>query len=500
MIQLLWFKRDLRLLDHQALAQAARAGPVLPLYVIEPELWQQPDSSLRQWQFVAEALRDLHGALARLGQPLLIVEGEITAVLARLCQRWPIAALHSHEETGNGWSYRRDRAVARWCRERGIVWHQYPQFGVKRPLANRDHWLAWREAWVAQPLARPPAQLATLSAAPWPEALLRQPRGFDQRPTPGRQHGGSKAAQGIWQDFLSQRVTGYRGGISSPLTAPRACSRLSPYLAWGCISLRQLQQQARLAAAEAEGRHAAGLEAFISRLYWHCHFIQKLEDEPELEQRSLHPGLADLYPPQPDPARLAALQAAQTGIPFVDACLRWLDHSGWLNFRMRAMVMSVSSYLLWLPWQQPAWFLARQFTDYEPGIHYPQVQMQSGTTGINPNRIYNPVRQGQQWDSDGRFIRHWLPELAALPDAWLHQPWLLDRASQQRLGVVLERDYPAPLVVPEQAMREARARISAHIARLPDYRAQRQQVGQRHGSRQRRQPIPAPSAQLGFDF
>ena len=194
------------------------------------------------------------------------------------------------------------------------------------------------------------------------------------------------------------------------------------------------------------------------------------------------------------------MQAAQTGIPFVDACLRWLDHSGWLNFRMRAMVMSVSSYLLWLPWQQPAWFLARQFTDYEPGIHYPQVQMQSGTTGINPNRIYNPVRQGQQWDSDGRFIRHWLPELAALPDAWLHQPWLLDRASQQRLGVVLERDYPAPLVVPEQAMREARARISAHIARLPDYRAQRQQVGQRHGSRQRRQPISAPSAQLGFDF
>jgi deoxyribodipyrimidine photo-lyase len=141
-------------------------------------------------------------------------------------------------------------------------------------------------------------------------------------------------------------------------------------------------------------------------------------------------------------------------LPFLDACLRYLSATGWLNFRMRAMVTSVASYHLWLDWRVTGQHLARQFTDYEPGIHWPQVQMQSGTTGINIPRIYNPVKQGQDQDPTGAFTRAWVPELAEVPDAFLQAPWAWPEA--QRL---LGRRYPEPVIDIAAAAREARDRI-----------------------------------------
>ena len=137
-LQVVLFKRDLRIHDHGPLVQAAQRGPVLPLYVIEPGLWSQPDASARQWAFCAESLHELQRDLAALGQPLLLRVGDVIGVLAGLRRQLPIAALWSHEETGNGWTYDRDRRVAAWAREHGIPWHEIPQFGVIRRLASRD--------------------------------------------------------------------------------------------------------------------------------------------------------------------------------------------------------------------------------------------------------------------------------------------------------------------------------------------------------------------------
>ena len=255
---------------------------------------------------------------------------------------------------------------------------------------------------------------------------------------PHRQAGGRVQGLALLDSFLAARGQAYRRAMSSPVTGERACSRLSPHLALGTLSVREVAQAAAARAAERPGGGWQGsLASFRSRLAWRDHFMQKLEDEPAIEIRALHRA-AETLTRTADATRLAAWAAGETGVPFVDACMRYLAATGWLNFRMRSMVMSFASYHLWLDWRATGAVLARRFTDYEPGIHWPQVQMQSGTTGINTIRIYNPVKQGADQDPTGGFTRAWLPELAAVPDALLQQPWLWPGAAGLR--------YPAPLV------------------------------------------------------
>lgn len=161
--------------------------------------------------------------------------------------------------------------------------------------------------------------------------------------------------------------------------------------------------------------------------------MQKLESEPRIEFENMHRACNGLRDPIPDPHRLDAWRQGHTSVPFVDACMCALIHTGWINFRMRAMLMSFSAYPLWLHWRGPGLHLARVFTDYESGIHWSRVQMQSGTTGIDRLRIYNPVKQSQDQDPDGVFIRRWVPELAAVPDARIHSPWTMSRAESRTI-------------------------------------------------------------------
>ena len=159
-LQVVWFKRDLRMADHWPLARAAEQGLVLPLYVAEPGLWAQEDASARQWAFAAESLAELQSALGALGQPLCVVRGDVVAVLQKIHQRHGIAALWSHEETGNGWTYARDKAVAAWAREAGVPWHEQPQTGVIRRLKTRRGWARAWDRRMAEPLTARPAALA----------------------------------------------------------------------------------------------------------------------------------------------------------------------------------------------------------------------------------------------------------------------------------------------------------------------------------------------------
>ncbi len=514
-LHIVWFKRDLRVADHRPLAAAAAAarvdgGAVLPLYIAEPAWWAGADASARQWEFAAESLGQLQAALAALGQPLVVMQGDVVDILTNLHARHRVAALYSHEETGNGWTYARDLAVAAWARGAGVVWHEARQFGVIRRLKSRG---GWARAWdrdMAQPLTAAPAALPPL-AGDWPTRIPgARELGLAPDPCPARQPGGRAAALGMLDSFLHTRGRGYRWEMSSPLTAFDACSRLSPHLTWGTVAMREVAQaaQQRLAAARASDAPGAkawrdSLVSFTGRLHWHCHFIQKLEDEPRLEFENLHHAYDGVRPAAADPARLAAWRDGRTGFPFVDACMRALNASGWLNFRMRAMLMSFASYHLWLPWRDSGLALARKFVDYEPGIHWSQVQMQSGTTGINTLRIYNPVKQGLDQDPAGAFVRQFLPELAAVPDAFVHEPWRWAGA-----GALA---YPPPIVDHVAAGRAARDALYA-LRKAPDHRAASAAIVAKHGSRktgmpmtgQRRRTGPkssaAPSAQLSLDL
>jgi deoxyribodipyrimidine photo-lyase len=494
-----WFKRDLRLHDHAALVEAAAHGPVLCLCVIEPSLWAQPDAARQHHEFILESLRELAHALKTLGGRLHVRTGEVPEVLAQLHALAPFKRLCSHEETGNAASFERDKAVARWCRTQGVAWQEFAQFGVVRRLASRNHWQSrWASHTEAPQLPGPAPGTLLFQPSPWPAQLVpsAQDLGLCAFDPPERQHGGRSAGLAVLDDFLNDRCRHYRGGISSPLSAPSACSRLSPYLTFGCLSLREVVQATDhklLQLKERSAYAAKGLEAFLSRLHWHCHFIQKLESEPELEWRNVHRGYDGLREPDWNPAHFAALSAGGTGWPMVDACVAMLRETGWLNFRMRAMLVSVAAYPLWLHWQPVGQWLARQFLDYEPGIHWSQMQMQSGTTGINTTRVYNPVKQAQDHDPKGMFVRRWCPALRQVPDSWLFEPWRMPESVQTACGVRVCADappgapdaWPMPLVDLETATRFAKDRLHS-LRREPQVRAGKAAIVEKHASRKGR--------------
>lgn len=496
-MQVVWLKRELRVHDNRALAMAAERGPVLPLYVVEPELWQQPDMSARHWAFIAESLAELQADFAALGQPLILRVGQVTEVLAALQADGMLSHLWSHEETGNGWTFARDKQVAAWCRAQGVPRTEVQNHGVQRRLASRNGWAKSWDSLMAEPCATPPA-LKPLSLDP---GAIPTATDLDLAPDPcpHRQKGGRQAGLERLGSFLHQRGHSYRRAMSSPLEGAEACSRISPHLAWGTLSMREAAQATWTRKRDLpQGRTgwAGSIKSFEGRLHWHCHFIQKLEDAPRLEFENLHRAYDGVRPLAPDAARLEAWANGETGLPFVDACMRSLRATGWLNFRMRAMVMATAAYHLWLDWRAPGLVLARYFTDYEPGIHWSQVQMQSGTTGINTVRIYNPVKQGKDQDPTGAFTRRWVPELAEIPDAFLQDPWRAENA-----GTVLGKSYPHPIVDHMEAARFARDRIWA-VRKGGAYQDEARAIVTKHGSRKSgipnrgKRPKKPPAAQL----
>ncbi len=478
-----WVKRDARLRDNEALTVACqKIATVLPLYVFEPLLLKGPDWGPAQSYAVVEAVTKLRKNLQHHGNDLWVRSGTILAELEALHREYPFTDLFAHLEVGLNHTFARDKAVATWCKQRRITFHEFSQNGIWRAMPKRSLWQTNFKFVLETPTLPIPKNLSSTRPAR-SLAIGRIPSlttlgvSFNTDDWPEI---GERAAAETLRSFLHVRGGAYSGGISSMLTAPTACSRLSVHFAWGTLSLRQAWQasQTRLKNLDSETAVAwrRSLPKFQSRLFWHAHFVQKLEDEVLLEYHPANKAFEGSLPVVIDDECARRLQAwitGTTGFPTVDAAMRYYRRYGWLNFRSRAMVTSFAVHALRIPWQTIQYELAKFMIDYVPGINTTQVQMQTGVTGINTIRVYSPMKQMVDHDAAAIFIKTYIPELSNF------SPAEIAAFQTTTLGT-----YPKPIIdfkTETKIMKDA----LYSLKKTPIGRVAAKQVYQKHGSRKR---------------
>lgn len=426
--------------------------PTLLIGFLEPSLINAPQSDERHWRFVYESFSDLAEQLKFYNQQLYLLQTEVQEFFTRLTEQYQIKIIFSHEETGIQITYDRDKAVAEFCKTNGINWTETPTGGVIRGIRKRNnwpkHWYSKMECLVENP------EIEQLQSVKLKGSLINDLQVDSKFKTrhPSFQEGGESKAKLYLKSFFEVRVNNYNKHISKPEYSRKSCSRLSPYLAWGNLSMRQVYQAGK--EASKNGGSKRNIQSFLSRLRWHCHFIQKFEMMDRYEYMNINPAYNEIRDNWSE-QKYQAWETGNTGYPLIDACMKCLIETGYLNFRMRSMLVSFLTHHLWLDWKRGADYMASLFLDFEPGIHYPQFQMQAGTTGYNTVRIYNPVKQSEDNDPDAVFISKWVPVLKNLPLQFKHKPWTMTAMEENMYGVKIGKDYPFPIVDVKQTYKEA---------------------------------------------
>jgi len=456
-INIVWLKKDLRLFDHEALYRAMQdchqnQSKLMIVYLFEPSIMSYPDFSEMHLQFIIDSIQNLNSRLLKFNYQICTFHKDALEFFKFAKETFKSYELEffAHEEIGNQITFKRDIEVRNFLKQLQINFNEYQTNGIIRGKRDKK----WHKKWfekMSSEVYNPNYQTDVFF--PFKANYLPSIKANHQL-----QKGGETSAHYRLKKFFHAHIMNYRYSLSRPIKAIDHCSRLSPYLAFGNISIRQIYRSALGQANYLVFKK--DYDAFIDRLLWHCHFIQRFEYFPEIEFKNLNKSF-DQIRNKSNPDLHRAFIDGQTGFPLIDASIRALKQTGYINFRMRSMLVSFYTHHLFLPWQDIAHFLAKNFLDYEPGIHYSQIQMQAGTIGIHTIRIYNPILQSLEKDPKGEFILKWIPELRNIPKEFIHQPEEIPSLIALSCNFQIGRDYPFPIIDLKKSAKEAREKLWA---------------------------------------
>ena len=475
---IVWFRDDLRLADNPALSAAAASGrPLLSVFVHDEEIeGLRPLGGAALW-WLHGALEALSDGLAARGGRLFFFRGPAAHLIERLAVDSRTAAIYwnrRYDEAGQ----LVDKKLKAALRQRGLVVESFNGHLLYEPWTMakqggtpfRVFSAFWRAAGRLGAPSRPLPAPQTLSCSELPQGLgaaVVALADLALEPKSPEWAGGLRAtwqrgepgAQACLKRFLAGGLPGYAANRDRP--DKPTTSRLSPYLRFGNISVRQVWHAATAAmVSRAAGAGEQDLEKFLSELGWREFSYHLFYHHPDLARRNLRARF-DATPWRRDPVALRAWQHGQTGYPLVDAGMRELWTTGWVHNRVRMVAASFLVKHLLIDWRQgEAWFWDT-LVDADPANNAANWQWVagSGADAAPYFRIFNPVLQGERFDPDGVYVKRWVPELSGLPSSLVHRPWAATPAQLAAAGVRLGETYPNRIIEHDEARRRALAAL-----------------------------------------